>query len=99
MKCHQNDEKNEKNRQHSTWKHMVHMVLCCGLPFLIILVLPVIAGFSTKTATVLGLIAPFICPVMMGGMMLMMLKGRKNSAQHNPGISSNLQIPDHKQEM
>lgn len=77
MNCHDNNNKNSKG--HSPMKHMLHMVLCCGLPILIILALPFIAGISPGAATILGFITPFICPVMMIGMMLMMFKGRNKT--------------------
>jgi hypothetical protein len=55
------------------------MILCCGLPIIIILSLPFIAGFSPAAAGVLGVITPFICPVMMGGMLLMMFRGNRHN--------------------
>ncbi len=67
------------NKNHGAIKHMLHMVLCCGLPILIIFSLPFIAGISPVTAGVLGVIAPFICPVMMGGMFILMLRGNKHN--------------------
>ncbi len=73
-----NKEKNNTN-EHSPMKHMLHMILCCGLPIVIIFSLPFIAGFSPAVAGILGIIAPFICPVMMGGMMFMMFSKKKGS--------------------
>lgn len=64
---------------HNPLKHILHMVLCCGLPILILLSLPFIAKVSPWAATGLGFIAPFICPIMMGGMMFMMF-GRKQKS-------------------
>jgi hypothetical protein len=71
--------KDHNGKEHSPLKHMIHMILCCGLPIVIIAMLPLIAGFSPAIAGVLGVIAPFICPVMMGGMMIMMFRGKKHS--------------------
>ncbi|WP_066714201.1 hypothetical protein [Clostridium sp. Marseille-P299] len=56
----------KKGAKHSPLKHML---ICCGLPILIILSLPFIGKCSPVIATLLGTIAPFICPIMMGGMM------------------------------
>jgi hypothetical protein len=64
---------------HSPMKHMLHMILCCGIPVLIIFALPFIAGINPAAAGILGVIAPFICPVMMGGMLLMMFRKEKPS--------------------
>jgi hypothetical protein len=73
------NKKENSRKEHSPMKHMIHMILCCGLPIIIILSLPFIAGFSPAIAGVLGVIAPFICPVMMGGMLLMMFRGNRHS--------------------
>ncbi|MDF2909047.1 MAG: uncharacterized protein K0R34_4368, partial [Herbinix sp.] len=64
-------------KEHSPMKHMLHMILCCGLPIVIIAMLPFIASVSPAMAGLLGVVAPFICPVMMGGMMIMMFRGNK----------------------
>lgn len=72
--------KNEHgSKEHSPLKHMLHMVLCCGLPIIILSSLPFIASISPVLAGALGIIAPFICPIMMGGMMFMMFCGSKRS--------------------
>ena len=71
--------KDNNNHGHSPKKHMLHMVLCCGLPVLIILMLPFVARFSPAAAGILGVIAPFICPIMMVGMMYMMFGKKKAS--------------------
>lgn len=79
MNCH-GDNKGEKgNHKYSPLKHMLHMILCCGLPIVIMGLLPFISKFSTKVAGILGLIAPFICPIMMVIMMFMMFGGKKRS--------------------
>lgn len=75
MNCHGNNHKDGK--KHSPIKHMLMMVLCCGLPFLIVAILPFInigAGFKAGIAA----ITPFICPLMMIFMIPMMFKGMKN---------------------
>ena len=90
-----NDKKNNINKEHSPIKHMLHMVLCCGLPIVIIFALPYIASISPAAAGVLGVITPFICPIMMGGMFFIMFRGNKRSccdgtnADHNQEISEN----------
>lgn len=75
--CKTDKEEKMDSRVHSPVKHMLHMVLCCGLPILIIMSLPFIGRYSPAIATLLGVIAPFICPIMMGGMVFMMFGGKK----------------------
>ncbi len=77
MSCHGNKEDN-KGHNHSPIKHMLHMILCCGLPILIFAALPFISRFSPGSSRILAVIAPFICPIMMIGMIPMML-GRGNN--------------------
>jgi hypothetical protein len=76
MNCHGNN-KNGENKKHNPMKHMLMMVLCCGLPFIIIGALSFI-NIGTGLKTVIGGIAPFICPIMMVFMMGMMFKGSKH---------------------
>jgi hypothetical protein len=59
---------------HNHKGHLLHMALCCGLPLLLLLVLPIFGykGFLQS-------IIPFICPVMMLVMMPMMMRGHRKS--------------------
>jgi len=79
MKCCEDNKDNEENQKHSPIKHMLHMILCCGLPIVIIGFLPLITRFSPSAAVVVARIAPFICPIMMIAMMFMMFGGKKKS--------------------
>ena len=79
MKCHGNNEDTQGGKKHNPMKHMLHMIICCGLPVIIILSIPFIARFSTGTAGMLGIIAPFICPILMIGMMVMMTRNSKRT--------------------
>lgn len=63
----------EKNMK----KHILHMVLCCGLPIILLLLVPFIAKVNPWAAGALGMIAPFICPLMMGSMVFMAFKNIK----------------------
>ncbi len=75
--------------------HILHMVICCGLPVVIIMLLPFIAGFSPAIAALLGVIAPFICPVMMGLMFFMMFSGKKSGCcEKTDNEEENLQLPE-----
>lgn len=78
MNCHNNKNENNKAHSHSPLKHMLHMVVCCGLPILIVSALPFISRFSPGAGRMLAVIAPFICPIIMFSMMAMMM-GRRGS--------------------
>lgn len=55
---------------------MLMMSLCCGLPLLIVSVLPLI-NIGTGFKAGLAALTPFICPLMMIFMIPMMFKGVK----------------------
>ncbi len=76
MKCHGNNKSGE-NKNHNPIKHMLIMVLCCGLPFIIIGTLSFINIGGAFKAGIIG-ITPFICPIMMVFMMGMMFKDMKH---------------------
>lgn len=80
MNCHGDNKEKQGANNHSMLKHMLHMVLCCGLPMVIIGFLPLITKFSPAAAGLLSIIAPFICPLMMVGMMVMMMRGNKKGS-------------------
>ncbi len=80
MNCHEDNKEKQGAQKHSPLKHMLHMVLCCGLPIVIIGFLPLITRFSPGAAGILGKIAPFLCPIMMISMMLMMFRGNKKGS-------------------
>lgn len=75
MNCHGN--KNKESKKHNPIKHMLMMVLCCGLPFLLVSVLPFVNIGGGLKAVIAGLV-PFICPLMMLLMIPMMFRGMKN---------------------
>ena len=77
MNHHERKEAESGTHKHSPLKHMMHMVICCSLPILMIVSVPFIAKYNLGVATFFGAIAPFICPIMMGGMLLTMFGGKK----------------------
>ena len=78
-----NNEKKENKGGHSSMKHILMMVLCCGLPILLIAVLPFLIG-NTAFRITLASIIPFLCPILMLFMIPMMLKGSKEGKScHN----------------
>lgn len=80
MNCHNNNKESKSNHKHSPLKHILHMVLCCGLPIVIVGLLPLITKFSPSAAGVVSRIVPFICPIMMVLMMVMMMGGNKKGS-------------------
>lgn len=80
MNCHEDNKDNKDNQgkhKHSPLKHMLHMVLCCGLPIVLLGFLPLITRFSPGAGSVLAKIVPFLCPIMMIPMVIMMMGGNK----------------------
>lgn len=82
------DNKDTKVQKHGHKSHLLHMALCCGLPLLILLVLPLI-GYKG----ILLSIAPFICPIMMLVMVPMMMRGHGGSC-HNNSVHSETKTID-----
>lgn len=76
MKCH----KNENGKKSNTLKHILMMVFCCGLPILILAILPFI-NIGTGVKGAIAGITPFICPIIMLLMIPMMFKGIKGSGR------------------
>ena len=80
MKCHE-DHKNEENqleqqeqhKKHGMGKHMILMILCCSIPIILLLLLPLlnIEGDKLRNLFSIGifLLCPLLHIVMMGGMM------------------------------
>lgn len=79
MNCHGNNENKENKNSHSTMKHMLLMVLCCGLPVLLLATLPFLKFGNTSFKAILASIIPFLCPIMMLFMIPMMLKSSKDN--------------------
>lgn len=77
MNCHEDNKEKQGVHKHSILKHMLHMVLCCGLPIVIVGLLPLITRFSPDAGSVIGKIVPFLCPILMIPMMIMMMGGSK----------------------
>ncbi|KAJ49891.1 hypothetical protein BD780_001258 [Clostridium tetanomorphum] len=87
MNCHGDNKGNKKN--HSMLKHMLHMILCCGLPIVIVGFLPLIAKASPGAAGIVASIVPFICPIMMVSMIVMMFRGNKGGSCCNNSKEEN----------
>jgi hypothetical protein len=59
------------------------MALCCGLPILLLLLLPFIGNMIPGTQGTLARIVPFLCPVLMVFMMFSMMKNNRQESQRD----------------
>lgn len=81
MDCCDNKDKDENNSQQGKkhrghLSHILLMILCCGAPIILLLLIPVISNYvSSDTRILLITILPFLCPILMLFMMPMMMKG------------------------
>ena len=100
MNCCKNQNENDENKlvadqpnsqvpKHNHKGHMLHMVLCCGLPLLVLLVLALI-GYKGALLS----IAPFICPIMMLVMMPMMMRGHGKDCSKDSGHTETKSIEE-----
>ncbi len=80
MNCHGDNKEEQGTHKHSPLKHMLHMAICCGLPIVIVGLLPFISRINPNVAGIIGKIVPFLCPIMMIAMMSMMFGGNKKSS-------------------
>lgn len=69
-----NSPDNIKESKRSLMGFLLHMVVCCGLPAALLILLPLI-GYKGLLLD----IAPLICPIMMFVMMFMMMRGHGHS--------------------
>lgn len=91
------DNKNSNYKFHSSLKHMLHMVICCAVPILIVAALPFFKLDMVFKTTILS-IAPFICPIMMIFMIPMMLKGMWGEHSHNKQIKDSSSVINNNKE-
>ncbi len=75
MNCHEHSKEGQTSHKHSSLKHILHMAICCGLPILVIALLPIISRVSPSASGVIAFIVPFLCPIMMILMLPRMLGG------------------------
>lgn len=80
---------NEENKQGHTDKparkshlsHMLMMVLCCGLPLVLIALVPTIASLNPAFGATVSKFAPLLCPILMIPMVVMMFRGHKDKKE------------------
>ena len=79
----------EPNKNLGHLKHIFMMILCCGAPLLVVSLLPVISAVIPGSDSVLRTITPFLCPILMIGMIPMMVKEWKaNSTGEKKAIQA-----------
>lgn len=93
MNCHgsKNDNENNQEKAHSYLKHMLHMILCCAIPILLVAALPFLKLNGTLNTAILS-ISPLICPIMMGAMIFMMVKGSKKKKPNNEQLKEGTKV-------
>ena len=91
MNCCDHNHDNTNNTTHKPKKHMphwVHMILCCGIPIILLLLFPYISKLIPGAAA-LGFLIPLICPLMMGLMMFNMFKNNKEKSKNDAHCETN----------
>ena len=100
MNCHGDNKGKQGGHKHSPLKHMLHMIICCGLPIVVVGFLPLISKVSPGAGNFVSRIVPFLCPLMMIGMIPMMLGGNKekdccDNAKEEQISSKQLELDKH----
>lgn len=80
MNCHGDNKGKDGTHKHNPLKHMLHIVICCGLPIVVVGLLPLISRISPSASGIIAKIVPFLCPIMMIAMIPMMFGGNKKSS-------------------
>ncbi len=55
-------------------KNIFKISLCCLLPWIVVMLLPILLKINPVIGNIISLIVPFICPLIMIGMMASMSK-------------------------
>lgn len=89
--CNHNNNNNNRNSNghghgvHNHLGHMWMMLLCCGLPVIVLAVISLLGTGFPGVRTALYGILPFLCPVMMIAMLPMMFIRGKNNGRDQRG--------------
>lgn len=73
---HNADQKEHQGHRGGHGSHKWMMLLCCGLPLLIIAALPFIDRLIPGSANSIRWFVPFLCPLMMLPMMISGMRGQ-----------------------
>lgn len=82
--CHDHHKNGEPGKEHSHkgfLSHLWMMALCCGAPIILLAILPLLGNLSPGIRGAVSGILPFLCPILMVGMMLMMFRGNKGKGE------------------
>lgn len=93
---------NNQNKKHAHkgghMPHMLMMALCCGAPIILLLIASLLGTSLPGLKAVLLSIAPFLCPIMMIGMIPMMfMHGKHDDNGHEEKSNDHiepLKVPD-----
>lgn len=100
MNCCQGNDNHNKNNHKGHGKghmgHMLMMILCCGVPVILLLLLPLLSNVFPGSNGVLSRIIPFICPLMMIAMLPTMFRKDKGNTENSP-YDNNKQLEETKQ--
>lgn len=86
MNCHMNHDNDGNQQNHNGKNHIWHilmMVLCCGLPILLLSILSIVKFSNPSIEQGLLNIVPYLCPIMMIAMIPMMFMGKNNKNSGN----------------
>jgi hypothetical protein len=81
MDCHPSPKTSKNTRQKGHLLHLILMVLCCGLPVVLLAALPIISQFSPAVGEFLRNYAWTLCPILMVPMLIMMAPREKDHDQ------------------
>ena len=59
-------------------KRLLPLSLCCIVPLLLLSAVPAISEYSASGALAVSFIAPFICPLIMGGFFFFLFKWNRS---------------------
>lgn len=83
MNCHGgNHENHGQEAKKGHFKHMLLMVLCCAIPAVLLLLMPVLKINSTALKNILPYGVALICPLMHIAMIPLLFKKDKNKNQN-----------------
>lgn len=81
MNCHKKNGQRNQDAHGGHGKHMLLMVLCCALPIVLLLLLPVLRINSPAIRNILPFAILLLCPLMHVAMIPMLFRKDKNKEQ------------------